>query len=164
MILAAGSSLQVIRRREHGVAVLIEIIIRFGRSALFESIRQNHSSHFRENLLGPVQFTRDSRDVFQARSAETGRVDRICSQAGEDMVRHDDLVTPTRTLVEMPLGHAAMVVAGTERASLVMPQAIVRRLARIRERWFLRLHGRSIRYAFGIVMPRWCMYLPARSA
>jgi hypothetical protein len=135
----------MIGRREHRIAVIIEIIIRLGMRAVILSIRQNHFSHFCEDLIRTVQFSRDSCNGFQTRTAETRRGDGILSQTGEDVVGHNDLMAPARALIEMSLGHATIIIAGTEGTLLIVPKAVVRRWRRSFWNWLPRLHDSLLR-------------------
>jgi len=119
-IATASPSPEMISRREYRVAVGIEIKIGRRFPATIRSICGNDFSDLGENFGRIVHVTRNAGDGFQARTAKTRRVDGMLSQAGEDIFRHDDLMTPTGAFVEMSFGNATFIFTRTERASLIL--------------------------------------------
>ena len=68
-----------------------------------------------------VRFSDGTPDIQERVRFLAGDRRTILSQPGENVVGHDKLVTPTGAFVEMPLGHAEIVIAGAQGTSLIMP-------------------------------------------
>ena len=113
-VCAARSPLEMIVGGKDHVATIIKVGVR---------IHQCHSMCLRKNGLGIIQFTRDSGDGLQTRSAKASGLDTIGGESAQNMVRHEDLLAPAGSLVEVAFRHATLIVTTAPGTLLVITQA-----------------------------------------
>jgi hypothetical protein len=155
-IVATIPALEVISGGEDRVATCIDVEILLSGFGIFFD---DGAFNLCENRLGVVEFVCNAGHGFEAGPAEAGRLDGIGSEAIQNLAWDDDFLAPTRALIEMALGDAALIVALAKRTPFVAAEALGRQRLLL---GILRFHEEL--YAFGVVMPRWPMYLPLRSA
>ena len=124
-VATARSPLEMIVSGEDHVIPLIQVIVRFQGSHFFR---------LRKDGLGVVQFIREPGNGLETRAAKAPGLDAIRRQPVQDVIRHEDFMAPAGSLVEMALGHAALVVTAAPRALLITPQT---RAWRLRYRRFV---------------------------
>ena len=110
-IFATSAPFEVVGSRKNHVFVVVQIkIFVIGMETKIGQCLLN----FRENCVGIVQFVRNPCHRLKTRATQARRFETISRQTTEDMVGDNDLMTPARPLVKMPLGHSAAVVPAAE--------------------------------------------------
>jgi len=160
LVAATVAALEMIGRRKDGVAEFIEVIVGFRRR--FDRFDANRRAHFLQDGIDVIPIARKPGNGLQACSAEAGGIGGGFRQPSQHGLGHDNLMAPARSLVEISPGHMTGILPTAKRTPFGLTGTGRGSVARgVLGRFVHALDGCQ---ALGVVMPRWYMYLPARSA
>jgi hypothetical protein len=97
----------MVSRGENHSAIAIEIVILRKKS---RAASASQPIDFSQNGVRIAEGAGNSGDRLETGTAEACRLDPLRCKAMKNVSRHDNLVAPAKSLVEMPLRDAALVV------------------------------------------------------